>query len=828
MQDFLRMLASWLGLDIDPTAELQVEFSSFPTGGMGLLVLVGAALALLFVVAVYKRDARTLRPFQRAVLAFLRIVAVGATILLLLEPNLVAVRRETRPGHTILLLDQSQSMTHRDAWRRDGVQGIAQAWKDLGVTDLPSATRMDLAKSLLQAGDGQLARVLGSANQLQAYGFAGSLDMLPTVAATTPAGADPAQPQQPGLPPRIDLARLDAAGRATNLGAAVRSALDRSRSAEVAALVLLSDGRRTAGPQAAEVARLLNQGKVPHTFVLGIGDPSETQSVSVSRLEAPEKVFQKDPFELKAFVSSQGYEPMSVAVRLVRTDEKGATSVVRTTQAQLGGTSGEVPVEFSNVTSDEVGRFAYRVEIEPPSGEPASAERHHKSALVEVLGERTRVLLVAGGSSHEYQILRNLLMRDQTIDVSCWLQSADENFPQDGDPDVQVKELPADRKALDVYDVVVLVDPDSSKLQKSFCENVAKHVVEGGCGLWWVAGEKFTLEALRPGAATEPLANLLPVQGDISRAERQVVGFGYAFPRPWPWTLTTEGEDGIGAKVTRIADSREEAKLLWGRLPGFHFAFPVSRAKPAATVLVEHGNPELKREGRGMVLMAMQPVGAGRVIWQGTDESYRWRSLFEAAYNRYWVKGVRWLFEGRLNAGNSRMRILLGDEKIELGEAMRIAVEAKNETFQPLVQEFVELTLEREGQPAEALRLEPVAELPGTYETTWRPAATGFHRVKSILRQGREVEASFQVVPAQFEKEGPMDRAELAAIAAATGGELFDTPAQLLDAVGRIGSRSTTDTFRTPHALWDGWPTLALVLAALTLEWLLRKRFNLL
>ena len=57
---------------------------------------------------------------------------------------------------------------------------------------------------------------------------------------------------------------------------------------------------------------------------------------------------------------------------------------------------------------------------------------------------------------------------------------------------------------------------------------------------------------------------------------------------------------------------------------------------------------------------------------------------------------------------------------------------------------------------------------------------------------------------------------------------MFDTPAQLLDAVGRIGSRSTTDTFRTPHALWDGWPTLALVLAALTLEWLLRKRFNLL
>lgn len=826
MQDLLRMLASWLGLDIEPTAELQLEFSSFPTGGLGLLVLVGALVAVLFVVAVYKRDARTLSPLQRAILALLRVVAVGATILLLLEPNLVAVRRETRPGHAILLVDQSQSMTHRDAWRREGVQSVAQAWRDLGIADLQSATRLDLTRALLGARDGELARVLGTANQLQALGFAGAVEALPLVQPPKEtSNPDPAA-QPPA--PRLDVARIEANGRATNLGAAVRTALDKSRSAEVAALVLLSDGRRTAGPQAAEVARLLNQSKVPHTFVLGIGDPSETQSVAVSRLEAPEKVFQKDPFELKAVVTSQGYEPMSVGVQLVRTDEKGATTVVRSTQAQVGGTAGEVAVEFRDVTSDEVGRFAYRVEIQPPSGEPPSSERHNRSALVEVLGERTRVLLVAGGSSHEYQILRNLLMRDQTIDVSCWLQSADENFPQDGDPDVQIKELPADRKALDAYDVVVLVDPDSSKLQKSFCENVAKHVLEGGCGLWWVAGEKFTLDALRPGAATEPLAALLPVQGDINRAERQVVGFGYAFPKPWPWTLTTDGEDGIGAKVTRIADSREESKVLWGRMPGFHFAFPVSRAKPAATVLVEHGNPELKREGRGMVLIAMQPVGAGRVLWQGSDESYRWRSLFEASYNRYWVKGVRWLFEGRLNAGNSRMRILLGDEKVELGDAMRIAVEAKNEVFMPLVQESVELALEREGQPAEILRLEPVAELPGTYETTWRPTATGFHRVKSILRQGREVEASFQVVPAQFEKEGPMDRAELAAIAAATGGELFDTPAQLLEALGRIGSRSTTDTYRTPHALWDGWPTLALVLVALTLEWLLRKRFNLL
>ena len=41
-------------------------------------------------------------------------------------------------------------------------------------------------------------------------------------------------------------------------------------------------------------------------------------------------------------------------------------------------------------------------------------------------------------------------------------------------------------------------------------------------------------------------------------------------------------------------------------------------------------------------------------------------------------------------------------------------------------------------------------------------------------------------------------------------------------------SRSATDTFRTPHAMWDGWPTVVFLLVVLSLEWLLRKRFNLL
>ncbi|MBL9079266.1 MAG: VWA domain-containing protein [Planctomycetes bacterium] len=822
MDRLLQWLASWKGIALEPGAELRFELGNFPGGGLGMLVLIGCALAILFVALLYRRDGKNLTRPQRIVLATLRALAVLAVIALLLEPNLVTVRRETRPGHTILLVDTSQSMTHQDAWRRAEVQALAAGWRELGLADLPARTRFELLRTLLAHGDGELVRKLGARNQVQLYGFAGSLEPLPVVA-PAPAADAAALPA-----PRLALDQLAAEGRATNLGGALRTALDRSRNAEIAAVVVVGDGRRNAGPQAAEIVRLLNQRKIPHTLVLGVGDPSETQTVALARLEAPEKVFQRDPFTLKTVLTAQGYDSTPVTARLVRIDEQGAETVVATQQVTLGGEATEVAVDWRDLTTEAPGRFLFRAEVQPPDGEPPVAERHSKVAPVEVLGERLRLLLIAGSPSHEFQILRNLLIRDKTIDVACWLQSADEKFPQDGDEAVRIDALPADRKALDPYDVVVLLDPNRDRLSPGFCEALQQHIVEGGCGLWWVCGEKYSLDAMRPEASTRALADLLPIVPDIEYAERKIIGFGVAFKHPNAWVLAPEGEEGLGAKLTRIAETRDQSRLLWGRLPGFHFWFPVQRQKPIAVAIAEHGNPEFRRGGRNMPLVAMQNVGAGRVLFTGTDETYRWRSLYEEAYNRFWVNGIRYLFEGRIQAGNSRLRLTASDEKIDLGAAIEIAAEVKDEALQPFVAESFAVVVDRDGEAGETLQLIPVEAAPGSYSLRWRPVQLGSYRVRPAQKIGKNTEVAFQVTAALVERHGPMDRAELAAIAGAAGGELCETPQALLAAVDRIPSRSATDTFRTPHAMWDGWPTIVFVLVVLSLEWLLRKRFNLL
>jgi hypothetical protein len=839
MDDLLQLLARWRGIPVADGQELRFEFARFPTGGLGLLVLLGLALAVGFVVFVYRRDAHSRPRAVQLLLAGLRALAVAVVAAILLEPSLVAIQRQTRPGHVLLLVDSSQSMAQKDGWRKPEAQAAADGWRGLGVADLRAASRLDLVRALLGHGDGELVRTLAARNDVQLYAFAGALDQLPLL----PAVSTPTSPTPPPTPPpttngapapaaaasapRVDLARLAADGRASNLGGTLRTALDKSRNAEIAAVVFVTDGRRNAGPQAAEVARLLGQRKIPHVFALGVGDPSATQSVQLARFEAPAKVFQRDPFEAKATVFAQGYDAAVATVRLLRVDDKGQEQVVRTQPLALAG-DGETAVEWKDLVADAPGRFTYRAEVAPPDGEPLVPERHARTAPVEVLDERLRLLLVAGGASHEFQILRNLLLRDKTIDVSCWLQSADPKFPQDGDDGARIERLPEERAEFDPYDVVVLLDPDASKLTPRFCQHLQQHVVEGGCGLWWVAGEKFTLDAVRPAAVTAPLAELLPVAPDLDAADRGAVGLGKAFRLPWPLQLAPEGEDGLGAKLTRLLDDRDGSRTLWQRLPGQRFVFPVAASKPVATVLAEHAGPEQRRNGRGMPVFAVQNVGAGRVVWSGFDETYRWRSLYEAAYNRFWVGGVRYLFEGRAQAGNARLRLFVSDDKVDLGDAVELAAEAKDEALQPLVADAFAVVVERDGEAPETLQLPPVEAAPGRYALRLRPQRLGAYRVRAADKQGRAAEAAFQVVAAQYEREGPMDRAELAAITAGPGGVLCETPQQLLAALATIPSRAATDTWTTPHPLWDGWPTLAFVLAVLAVEWLLRKRSNLL
>ena len=78
MQELLRWLCAWKGIPVGDGEEVQFEFSGFPSGGLGMLVLLALVLIVVLVVFVYRRDGKTLTTGQRVVLGTLRAAQAAA------------------------------------------------------------------------------------------------------------------------------------------------------------------------------------------------------------------------------------------------------------------------------------------------------------------------------------------------------------------------------------------------------------------------------------------------------------------------------------------------------------------------------------------------------------------------------------------------------------------------------------------------------------------------------------------------------------------------------------------------------------------------------
>ena len=146
------------------------------------------------------------------------------------------------------------------------------------------------------------------------------------------------------------------------------------------------------------------------------------------------------------------------------------------------------------------------VEIAPQEGE-IQVENNRLERAVEVRNEKIRVLLAQSTPGFEFRYLRNLLQRDETIELRTVLQEADiEHARQDR---AALPVFPVRREELLTYDVLILGDLNPSLLGEAALQNVVEFVRRQGKGgsLVLIAGPKYMPAAYR----ATPLAALLPV-----------------------------------------------------------------------------------------------------------------------------------------------------------------------------------------------------------------------------------------------------------------------------------------------------------------------------
>ncbi len=201
-----------------------------------------------------------------------------------------------------------------------------------------------------------------------------------------------------------------------------------------------------------------------------------------------------------------------------------------------------------------------------------------------------------------------------------------------------------------------------------------------------MAGPQFTPQAYYG----TPLDLLLPI--DIRRSDE---------PPRTPLTddfQASPTELGLASPPLELGDTPEETRRIWSELPGFYWLYPAAQLRPAARVLAEHPT-RLLDDGRHLPVLALQYVGAGKVLFHATDETWRWRyRVGDIYFARYWVQTLRYLSRSKL-LGKDRLAELTADRReYQRGEAARLRVRFLDDRRAPADNDGVSLIVEHRGR----------------------------------------------------------------------------------------------------------------------------------
>jgi hypothetical protein len=374
------------------------------------------------------------------------------------------------------------------------------------------------------------------------------------------------------------------------------------------------------------------------------------------------------------------------------------------------------------------------------------------------------------------------------------------------------------------------VDPYAVSPDPKKCEDFLRSLrefVEAGGGLLFQAGEFHNPRAL----VNTPLADVLPVQLDPTRM-LSFEGDTRTEFRPLLEDPTHPHE------ILRLSADPATNRALWEDpaegLRGFFWYMPIQKVKPGAQVLLRHPSDRNVQSGDNYALMVLGYFPAGRTVFLGLDSTYRWRYRYGDRYlDTFWRNAIRWLALGRLKSGDRRYRIESSRSSYDIEDRVQLEARVLDEDFRP--SEEATQTLGWSGPEGVEHELEVAREpdRPGVYRASLELDRPGTYRAWVVgAIAGRAQRAStteFEVVLPSRENQDPSpDPETLAALAARSGGTFLELArARQLAAQFPGGEERREPISSRLEDAWDGWHTLLLALGLLGLEWILRKRAEL-
>jgi len=763
----------------------------------------------------------------------LKLAGAGTLALCLLEPLWVSQR--ARPGANVfaLIADNSQSLQVKDAGQ--------------------SRSRGELLCEHLAADPQGWQTALEQTFQVRRYTFDSRLQSA------------------------RDFSGLNFDGRASALGGALRTAMDRWRGQPVAGVLLFTDGNATdlAGDQP-------TLDGCPPVFPVVLGTESGLHDISVDKVTVSQTAFEDAPVTVQAVVTARGFGGSEIRAQLTEITAEAtilgtndaarpnagfsavSNSVAALTQ-RAGGNEAELSFRFQ-IQPDKPGIHFYQLEARAaeelknasgPSRE-ATLVNNRRMVVVDRGEEPLRVLCVAGRPDWEYKFLNRALQEDPQVHLVTLMRIArrEPKFSFKGrageasnplfrgfgaatneetaryDQPVMVRlntkdefELrggfPSTAEELFKYHAVILDRVEAEFFTHEQLLLLRRFVSERGGGFLMLGGAESFYEG---DYAATALASMLPVYLDRPADIHLPSLFHLALTREgWlqPWTRL------------RATEADERTRLA--AMPPFAVLNPIRESKPGASVLATVSDAE----NHTYPALVVQRFGLGSVAVLMVGDLWRWGLNDEAMQKdlaKSWRQLVRWL------VSDVPARVTVESQPTDDPTQVRLVVKAHDEEFKPLDNAVARLTIrpvrllppagESSNAPADPrgieLAAEPSSSEPGRYEATYVVRDVGAYCVDALVTQpdgkvvGRAA-AGWTADPAvdEFRTLKP-NRALLEAIARRTGGEIVPLE-DLRNFVRHLPERGAPITETATQPLWHQPSVFLFVLGCFITDWGIRR-----
>ena len=740
-----------------------------------VLLIVASTVGLAWLISARARQASVnARPSQVAIgkwragaVWLLRSLLIITVLVLLWQPAITVAELAAQQNVIAVVLDDSRSMAIADSGR-DG-----------------KTTREAAAARVLE--DGVLAG-LQKKFQVRLYRLDSGLN---------PAGS--LQEIQPGVP-------------ATHLNDGLRQLAADTADLPVGAVVLLSDGSENSidgtGDLALATTQALRNRRLPvHT--IGFGREELAHDVELSNVQVAARAMADSRVPAIVSFHQRGFAG-SKALLSVRDGEKTLGS--REVTLGPNGAAQQETVYFS---SGDAGVKNLHVSLSLLQGEE-NAGNNALTRLLDVTGDKRRILYVEGEPRWEYKFIRRAEDDDKTVQVVSMLRTTENKIYRQGISDPRELEdgFPVRPEDLFGYQGIIVGSVEAGYFTPLQQELLREFVDRRGGGLLFLGG-RFSLGDGGWGASS--LVDLLPTVLPKSRN---------TFHRdPATAELTAAGTD---SPIVRLMDDPSKNIERWRKLTYLMDYQEAGTPKPGATVLVQ-----MNAAGRKMPLLVTENYGHGRTAVMATSGSWRWQMgqpLGDPAHDTFWQQLLRWLVldtPGQVTV-TAPVPTLMDDGHIEL------TARVLDQQYMPAPEARVTAHLIGPAGISALLNMAPVDGNPGLFRAAWTAEKPGSYLAEVSAERGGGKTAQtlgtgtypFQRIDGEAEAlHTTQNRELLEKLSSETGGRYWR-----LDQVNRLPNEiSYSDagvSVRDIKELWNMPIVFLWLFLLMAAEWLLRRKWG--